>query len=186
MKFAEGCDSCQRNCYVVQGNHNEMTAMPVFRFNCTIEWPGLELGCVTYWIRLVMLPVHKPYISSCIMQLSCRVRLRYSSPAYVNLLERHVPAPLSVRVQISPVFCLAGFLSGCPYWAYCTAWMPHYKSYSCTGRLVTLFLKLPFTSYYRFDSHFYETVRRTLYSRRVQRWRKGRCGRESNKGGIKV
>jgi hypothetical protein len=141
----------------------------------------------SYCFRLVTLRVHKPYINSCIMQLSCRVRPGYSSPAHVKLLRRQVarrlsnahsnfPCVLRMRASFQVVHIELIVQLECRIT----------KSYSCTGGPVALFLKLPFTSYYRFDSHFYETVRHTLYSRRVQRWREESWGRESNKGGIKV
>jgi len=137
--------------------------------------PSIELGCVTYYVRLVKLPVHKPSISSCVMQLSCRVRPGYGTPVYVKLLKRQVaPSLPNMHSNFPCVFCafrLPFRLSILSLFVQLECRIT--KSYNCTGGLVTLFLKLPFTSYYRFDSHFYETLRHTLYSRRVQRWRKG-------------
>jgi len=78
----------------LQGTRDEMTAIPIFLFMRATAWPSLELGCVMYYVRLVMLPVHKPYISSCVMQLSCRVRSRYASPVCVHLLKRQVAPSL--------------------------------------------------------------------------------------------
>jgi hypothetical protein len=79
---------------LLQGTFDEFIATLIFLFMRATVWPSLELCCVTHCVRLVMLPVHKPYISSCVMQLSCRVRPGCGSPVYVNLLKRQVAPPL--------------------------------------------------------------------------------------------
>jgi hypothetical protein len=78
----------------LQGTFDELTATLIFLFMRATAWPGLELGCVTHCVSLVMLPVHKPYISSCVMQLSCRIGPGCGSPVYVKLLKRQVAPPL--------------------------------------------------------------------------------------------